>query len=62
MIAYGAITLYGAAFQQTFATQRGSNGARTTSTRPHGLCSVCAVPPLLAATKGISVDFSSCGY
>ena len=58
--AYRAVTVFGAPFQGTSAgfdvTVRGSyNPVRTSLT-------VWAPPLSLAATRGISVDFSSSGY
>ena len=60
---YGAVTLYGAAFQPTSGSPFGSTGVQT----PHLPClsakdSVCPVPFSLSVTRGISFDFSSCGY
>src|SRR5688572_10818484 len=60
VVVYRAVTVYGASFQRTWTNPdhrvRGSYNPR--STRPL----VWARPVSLAATPGISVDFSSSGY
>ena len=60
---YGAITLYGVAFQPTSGSPFGSTGVQT----PHLPClsargSVCPVPFSVAPTHGIAIAFFSCGY
>ena len=58
--AYRAVTVFGAPFQGTSAdfARRVRGSYNPAGTRP----SVWAPPRSLAATEGISVDFSSSGY
>jgi hypothetical protein len=74
LFAYRAVTFYGGSFQilqlkEWFVTFRGSgNSLQAGPTTPHQQRSpaytdtVWALPPSLAATEGISVDFYSWGY
>jgi hypothetical protein len=61
--AYGALTLSGGPFQAASATvpmRTGLTPSRPYNPRPEDL--VWALPVSLAATQGISFDFSSWGY
>ena len=61
--AYGAVTLFGGPFQAASATDpmgAGQAPLRPYNPGPEG--PVWALPPSLAATEGISFDFSSWGY
>lgn len=62
--AYGALTLYGAAFQRTSASPAGIRRGPATPHPPSltGGCSVWAVPLSVAPTHGIAFAFFSCGY
>jgi hypothetical protein len=60
---YGAITLYGRAFQSTLTSLRRNNpGPNTTSTTGLPAYSVWAFSLSLAATKEITIVFSSSPY
>lgn len=62
--AYGAFTLYGAAFQRTSASPADIRRGPATPHPPSltRRCSVWALPLSVAPTNGISFDFFSCGY
>ena len=58
--AYGGLTLYAAASQLLPLVVSVPDGGPTTPSQEPGL--VWAVPRSLAATRGVSFDFLSCGY
>ena len=62
--AYGAITLYGAAFQRTSASYHGIRQGPATPHPPRvtARCSVWTLPLSVAPTHGIAFAFFSCGY
>ena len=61
--AYGALTLSGRPSQAVPLASRSCRSPRRRPTTPHGSPHPVWAPPLsLAATQGISLDFSSCGY
>ena len=61
--AYGALTLSGRPSQAVPLASRSCRSPRRRPTTPSGSLPMVWAPPLsLAATKGISFDFSSCGY
>ena len=63
-LTYGAFTLSGRPSQavRLCALQSRSPRRRPTTPRPHRCAVVWALPSSLAATGGISFDFSSCRY